>query len=107
MIDPALKAVEFVQSVGAAVLKVKPEANQYEIIGTVYLILNKTIETLKNEQIQTRSPIEGETGTGDEPEQVQGTGTLRRIEESSEGLRSEQDSTTKSNRKKRRSKKSL
>jgi len=114
MSDPSQKAIEFVQAVGAAVLQVKPEANQYEIIGTVYLILNKTIETFKNEdqrsgfnaqQQETVSAGTSEVGAGTESKQVQRTGSQGRISEGTKGILDQQEGTTKSGAKKRRSSK--
>lgn len=85
----------------------KPEATQFEIEGLAYRILHSAIENYKHNEQQTEiSPSEGSEGTPKEPEQVQGNGDARGLEESSQGVLSEQGSLTKSGRQKRRSKKS-
>lgn len=95
-------AVIFVTSVAETVLEAKPEATSHEIIGVVYQILNNTIEKLKNEQLPESRPVEGGAGTKTEPGQIQGAGIARGLEESTQGIRSEQKGLTRSGAKKRR-----
>jgi hypothetical protein len=106
MIDPTDSAVNFVKIVATAVYEAKPEATRHEVIGIVYQILNKTIETLLNEQLPESGEVTSPEGIGTEPEQVQGNGDAGGLEESAQGVLSEQGSLTKGGRKKRRSKKS-
>lgn len=105
MDEPTNKALDFIKSVSIAVEKVKPEATTHEVIGVIYQILSRTITTLQNEQTTGISPETGGRGTSAGPGQVRTTGYVRREGQSEERLRSEQGSSTKSGRKKRRSKK--
>lgn len=81
----------------------KPKASKLEIEGLAFRVLTAALDNYnRNEQLQNSSTIEGEEGTQTESGQVQGTGETRRIQESTEGIRIEPGSTTKSGAKKRR-----
>lgn len=109
--DPTETALAFISSVAEAVHRVKPEATPYEIVGTIYLILNRTIETQLNEdrrsgeqhqQLPKSSEGQSGTGTSGESRQVQEPRQTRWIRQGEEGVRKESTSTTTRGRKKRR-----
>lgn len=90
-------ASQYVNSVAAFTKQTKPEANDLEIVGSIYTIINIVLDSMKNEQLQNSSTEASEAGTNSEPQQVQTAGKLRGIGESPQGSSEAEQKETNGN----------